>query len=135
VSRKWQILLATIAVLTAIACVMYSYLPPFFRPPDHVGRVESVATDDRGRTTIRLRIADAPPADPADAGDEIRERMRQQHGIVYIHLPAGVPIRRGWFHPAEVQAGQRVRVWCEGFVMTSFPPQQNGTRLEVEAEE
>jgi hypothetical protein len=134
VSRKWRIRLAAAAILVVVAGVVYHYLPPF-RSPDHVGLVESVATDDRGRTTIRIRVADPPPADPAAAGDEFREWMRQQAGIVYVHLPDGVPIRRGWFRSAELRTGQRVRVWCHNFVMTSYPPQQVGTRLEVEADE
>lgn len=97
--------------------------------------VGGVTRDDQGRTTIRRRVADPPPADPAAVGDEWRERTREQEGIVNVRLPAGFPIRRGWFRSAELRAGQRVRVGWHEFVMTSFPPQQVGTQVQIVADE
>jgi len=126
--------LAVAAVLVVVAGLAYRESPPF-RAPDRVGKVEAVTRDGQGRTSIRLRFADPPPADPAAAANDLGEWSRQQAGIVHIHLPPEAAIRRWWFRPAELRAGQRVRVWCDEFVMTSYPPQQIGRRLEIVADE
>jgi hypothetical protein len=130
VSRKWPVPLVVVTALAALAWLIYDDQPPT-RAPDLIGRIESFATTERG-SKIWLRVKEMPPADPAVFSPQFNERARRLEGIVYVHVSAEVPVRQGSSRKVELRSGQRVRVWCEGMVKQSRPPQYVGTWLEVE---